>query len=296
MNLSARTEKMLEMQRITNIMKLSIVIGTSLVVFSSPVMAQSLLDTLKSLKKSAESLVDQRGASAERSSTQNTQQTSQGGLANDFIWPDLIEGSSGEEGGRISGPLVQQNPITFDILGIKLGMSSNELNRVARQNNILANGHNSGGDFESVARNLASVKLGHPVPVKHRSYWRDGGGRTQKGATFLFTTTLQPDGIKLSSIFYTAPLGSQTKEELIQSLEAKYGKPNFQRGDVFWCSPRAAMKEADCLEAPYLQLSTDERTMSLYLNQGSAYFKKAENTLNERVEQIVRSYSSKPDF
>jgi hypothetical protein len=277
-------------------MRLSIVIGTLILASSSPVMAQSLVDTLKSWKKSAESLVDQRESSAERSSTQNTQHTSQGGLANDFIWPDLLEGSSGEEGSHISSTLVQQNPITFDILGTKLGMSSNELNRVARKNNILANGHNSGGDFESVARNLASVKLGHPVPVKNKSYWRDGGGRTQRGATFLFKTTLQPDGIKLSSIFYTAPLGSQTREELIQSLEAKYGKPTFLRGDVFWCSSRAAMKETDCLEAPYLHLSTDARTMSLHLNQGSAYFKKAENALNERVEQIVRSSSAKPDF
>lgn len=215
---------------------------------------------------------------------------------NDLIRPDLLEGSSGEENSRISGTLVKQNPITFDILGTKLGMSSNELNRVARKNNILANGHNSGGDFESVARNLASFKLSHPVPGKNKSYWRDGGGRTQKGATFTFRTTLQPDGIKLSSIFYTAPLGSQTRDELIQSLEAKYGKPTFQRSDVLWCSSRTAMKETDCLETPYLHLSTDERTMSLHLNQGSAYFKKAENTLNERVEQIVRSSAAKPDF
>ena len=192
-------------------------------------------------------------------------------------------------------PLQKGNVETFDVLGLKLGMSPRETSRIAQEKMIKGfyDKPSLMDTFEAKAVKKANSTLTTRLPVptgqtilSDRGVTSDGGG-----IEVIFMQTRE--GPKLYNISYNTLTQGQTRDQLREAVIAKYGKPDWDMGyQMFWCGgkPRCSGVGDD---ADRFKVYMDERSIYFSLYRGDNYNRNAAKAIDDRAAELSGK-ASKP--
>lgn len=277
-------------------MKSHFVVAGVLAVVAQPASAQSLGDTFRSLKKTGQQLAN----------VVNGKDEEQAKLTNEPVGNDhdgLVDARlfqyDASDSSLADQTIENQQPVTFDIKGFKLGMSPREVARVSKARHIYANDFPAqrSGTFELEAARAANRSLSKPIKKSSESVWRGQTGDDDRGNHIAFKTTLLTRGPVLSHIYYTFPLEGQTKDQFVQDLISKYGEPSSISGNRYlWNSP-AEKKNVAIATKPFLQVEIGGIPgVRMTLDYGTDFTDAARMEFDKRVASILASTGRKADF
>lgn len=175
---------------------------------------------------------------------------------------------------------------SFDIRGLKLGMSPREVGRIGdrqkfrrRWNSLLL----TSGSFEVEAARAANLQLNRPVEEISKPQLKAVEAFDPAGNQLKLEFTLEPSGPKLSDITYTAKLNGMTKDQTVAALTTKYGPPSANGLTIQWNNKRSFSDNT----SPTLNVVIDGNSMTLFLRQSVAYGLAAKKRMDERAQQIA---------
>lgn len=184
---------------------------------------------------------------------------------------------------------------TFDVLGFKLGMAPREITRVARQVNMVRKYRRPAltNTFEALATMEANRTLSQPLPVPAGQVIIHEVGITPDGSHMEINFYATPDGSRASYYKYSTKPNGQTRDQLKQTIIAKYGKPDWDMGDqMFWCGG-----VPECRNVPEgndrMKVYMSDDVVTFTLRRADNYGKKMEQALKDRAKAIAAG-ASKP--
>lgn len=261
-------------------------------VWVDPAPAQSLLDNLRNLRSTVKGLTSspKPTAPSTASSVSAPAQPQQMKDEADELVPMSALADDPSDTVLEQTSIRAGDPMSFDVLGLKLGMSPREVRRVSKKKKIYKDGYPKlSGDFEFEATVLANTALSKAVKDRSKFYWRGGYAKPSNGAYMNLETILTPQGPQLSLVSYNPPLEGQTPEEFLAALKAKYGSPTVSNAawkTYIWCSRGAPCDSAFGPKPTlYVQIGKTSADMTLFIGQEG---KRAADAALERRAVAIR--------
>lgn len=282
--------------------------------------AQTLMDSIRGLKRTAEQLTS--GVSRAPRQVANPSGATADAPTDDLVASEFLAVDTSDTSLE-SQQTAQRQAVSFDVRGLRLGMSPREINRVGRRIGARRDPEvpSTSGDFGVEATRLANQGLGRPVSDRSRLLWRGGRANLKNGGELRMRTELEASGPKLSELSYRTSLEGQSPAEFRQAVIAKYGQPdatNVNGGttQMLWCSkalpanpgPRRTLGEttSDCdkirlaiesyVAAPFLAVSFDRDQAWFTLNRGKEYRDAVSARMTARADEIRRGTGRKAQF
>ncbi len=260
-------------------------------VMATPARSQTILDTMRQLR----STVRQLGGKPKTADSVPTDPTavSQGdqGLQKDdkAMVPTTVLVDDRSDTKLAATALVPRRVATFDVRGLKLGMSPREVGSIADGQHFRRRWNSqfgTTGSFEVEATALANRQLDKAVDAGAKTELKYTQAFDPEGDELKCEFTLEPSGPKLSRIEYRAKLDGLTQAQAQAALARKYGLPTGNLDDVMLRSWSNATKFGDG-SSPSLYSAIDAGMMSLTLSQSSDYTNAAQRRLLDRAQQIA---------
>lgn len=282
--------------------------------------AQTLMDSIRGLKRTAEQLTSKRARPPEQ--VTNASGASVDARTDDLVASEYLTVDTSDTSLEAQQTALRQ-VTSFDVRGLRLGMSPREINRVGRRIGARRDPEvpSTSGDFGVEATRLANQGLGRAVSDRSPLLWRGGRANLKDGGKLRIWTELEASGPKLSKLSYQTSLEGQSPAEFRQAVIAKYGQPdatNVNGGttQMLWCSkalpanpgPRRTLGEttSDCdkirlaiesyVAAPFLAVSFDRDQAWFTLNRGKEYRDAVAARMTARADEIRRGTGSKAQF
>ncbi|RYY18159.1 MAG: hypothetical protein EON55_00170 [Alphaproteobacteria bacterium] len=259
--------------------------------FAAPVGAQSLTDSFRQLKQTVRQLGGRGVPDGDAANTNTAAEPS--GQIDDGTTADLVPASALVDDASDSNldrlPVVRRRVESFDILGFRLGMSPREVGRIAHRQGVRRQPttiYAVTGSFELEATRLANAQLDEQVARHSRNYLRNTGGVTRDGTSVSFTFTLQPSGPKLSGIDYKAKRNGVPDQELVASLERKYGPHDARTSDYVWSNGASTVAGRNAGATLFVNFGGP--TVDMKLSASNDYVVEARKSLEDRAAQIAR--------
>jgi hypothetical protein len=264
-----------------------LIVATAAVAAGTPVQAQSIVDSFKSLKSSFKALTNKPAASpeAENAAQQVDQLPANQDGADIVSVAELVDDPS--DSALENAALVRRQVATFDVLGFRLGMTPREFSRVAKKRKIYrAQTPSFSGSLEVEAARLANEKLNRPVTKRSKFNLVRAYGVTKDKGQINVDFALEQTGPKLSKLWYSLKTNGQTKAQIEASLIAKYGPFDRAQNDaLYWC---ASMKGCQFVEnEDRLRVWIGDSDMSIELYRSSGYENRTKAALVARSNQIA---------
>mgnify|MGYP001342445374 CR=1 FL=1 len=258
-----------------------------------PLKAQSIFDTIREIKNIADGMKRKQDAPKAASNSIQNESANENYILSDSdpIADDLIETSLSEM------PIQKTNPETFDILGLKLGMSPREVIKISKKNKIFRRGSPSTtGTFELEATRIANRSLSKPISTTSKVIISGASGLTQNGGEISLRFYNMPSGPILGEIKYKAKLNGQTWEGFKQSLASKYGNPTvstkgyMENEFLAWCSSSAACRPNSITytpKGPQLTVIDFGESIEFRLESGRQLYEAEQAALKARAAEIA---------
>lgn len=197
---------------------------------------------------------------------------------------------------------------TFEVGGMKLGMSADEVERVARSRNLTTGEQKRlqsfdetlDGDrmpsFDTMAANFAADRLDarRPAPVRviNHVVLRDRDGNRYD---LRFVPLEQ--GPALNSIFYTTSMNGNSAATYLAALKKRYGPPYVSSigpsgFNASWC----ARNDPTCETSPHLKVTSDGAEVSMNLNHGYLFRKALDQRIEAKAAALAAAGARKPVF
>ncbi len=257
-----------------------------------PARAQSIFDTVHQLRSTIGQLGGKRRPPAGATTDPTTSaQVTPGGAASGGggMVPSSVLVDDASDSALERAPLVQRRVATFDVRGLKLGMSPREVGRIAdregfkrRLNDTLL----TSGSFEVEAARMANQRLNRQVAKTSSLQLKVVQGVDAAGDRLGLEFTLEPSGPKLSRIEYNTRLDGSTRAQTIAALVRKYGPlapPRAAPESISWSNATKALDNS----SPELIAVIDDDSMALSLTQSVDYGQAARKRLEDRAQQIA---------
>lgn len=262
-------------------------------VATTPADAQSLAESFRQLKDSVRQLGGRRADPVEITSANQQEGAAQKPSDAASDGTDLVPAVALVEDASDTAlehvPIIRRRVESFDILGFKLAMSPREVNRIARRQGIRRQWntiYTVTGSFELEATRLANVQLNDAITKRSRNYVRNTGGLTRDGSSILFTFTLEPAGPKLSQIDYKAKRDGMDEDQLLASMERKYGPRDAKTSDLIWSNGAATIKAQDT--GAKMLVIRGGTTVDMTLRASNDYVAAARRRLENRALEIAQ--------
>jgi len=276
----------------------------TLLLVSQPASAQNIFQTVRDLKSTVKQLTKPKSSVAPSVTTASTtapQDADAGDEAGDLVSFSALASDPSDSQLELAA-IRPGDPMSFDVLGLKLGMSPREVRRVSKKKKIKRGvGYpDQSGDFELEATKKANSTLSKKVSDSSKWQWRGGYAKPANGAYMHISTILTPRGPKVSDVIYTPSMEGQTQEEFLAALKQKYGQPTRSAGTgmwryALWCTP-GAKKCEEYSDKPVLHVAYSDRDVKMKLFMGMDAEKAAEAAIEQRAVQIRSNTGRKVAF
>ncbi|GAA0752223.1 MULTISPECIES: hypothetical protein [Sphingomonas] len=206
---------------------------------------------------------------------------------------------------RLAGwPLTKGVPSSFDVGGVKLGMTPSEAVEVARARGLKIEGHRTDNpSFEERVVQQMDLLRGKTVPMAP-SYTHTRGlyFADNSGSTWSIEFEPTPAGQEAVQIKYRSPLAGRTSQQIVNALEAKFG-PASNKSKVepaffsfSWCKDARGM---DCsLYAPETTLTAmaEANQFVLILKRGAPEVRKLDGLARATAEKRMAASPAANSF
>lgn len=168
---------------------------------------------------------------------------------------------------------------TFDLAGLRLGMSVKEANRVASRQGFRSDiGGHRNLSFEGRAWLIANNSL--PTNQQSDAFRMQGPEHSRAlhsdGSTLRINWLPLPGGARLHQLVYNSPNRGNERDKIVAQLVTKYGKPSYQKDlkngfntyTMAWCS-KADPRCWEQATLPMMRADVNDATFSLVLFGGS---------------------------
>lgn len=202
-------------------------------------------------------------------------------------------------------PLAKGDPGSFDVAGLKLGMSPREIVRIARDRHLKIDQevqrHNP--SFEQrVARERQRLQ-GRPEDLSAGSvsYMHLNDGQGARLEVFFLSTQ---NGPVAESIRYATPWKGMTETDFVDSLTSKYGKPqhsDYAKGTgtfrFVWCQgPSNGCISYDPAGRPSMTATLQMDGLDIRLEQGAGLQKRTEQAVHDAARGSLPATSRRTTF
>ena len=266
--------------------------------FAQSAAAQSIFDTLRNIGSTVKQITKPQNKAP---ATVASQAPDSGDEAGDLISVSMLANDPNDTNLE-QAAIRSGDPMSFDVLGIKLGMSPRELGRVAKKMKIKhGNAYPiTSGDLEFEATRIANSTLSKKVSDSSKILWRSNHAEPSNGAYMHIETNLTPLGPQISNVQYNPRLEGQTQDEFLAALKQKYGQPTSAKStggwrSAIWCT-RGAARCSFASDKPVLAVFYSDSFAEMTLSMGSDAKNAAEAALKRRASEIRAGTGRKVSF